>query len=150
MRLETLEATITSQKQDLAVLETKFKYSIDANSRDEKDFKHWAGFLLASAAVIVTGLGVIIALMSFFGYYEVLKKAETAAANKADETASKTSIKVVEEKSKDAIQQLMEDRQFDPILTEIVEKIVYRGIGAIDIETGDTQAESQEGEGSAE
>lgn len=68
--LKKLQDDYSDLKQNLAIQD---------KSDELTTFSSWASVLLTSVAVIVTVLGVIIALISFFGYKGIGKQAEKAA-----------------------------------------------------------------------
>ena len=86
----------------------------------EFGFTEWAGILLACVSVILTVLGVVIAILSFFGYKAAVNKAEDIASSKTEETVSKIARELISEK--------IDDGDFNDLIQEAVDKVTYRGI----------------------
>lgn len=75
-------------------------------------FDVWLGLVLACVALIVTGLGVIIALLAFFGYSNIKKTATIAAVKKSEFLLEKA----------------IQEGQFNEVIYSAVERAVYRDI----------------------
>ena len=88
--------------------------------RGKIEFTEWAGILLACVSVILTVLGVVIAILSFFGYRAAVKKAEDIASSKTEETVSKIAGEIISEK--------IDDGAFNDLIVEAVDKVTFRGI----------------------
>ncbi len=101
------QTKIDSLTRELNVLDEQLR-----SDKKGMGFEVWLGLTLASVTLIVTGLGVIIALLAFFGYSNI-KKAATQAAVKKSESLVLKAIK---------------DGQFNQVIYSAVERAVYRGI----------------------
>ncbi|WP_188660983.1 hypothetical protein [Terasakiella brassicae] len=75
---------------------------------------------MAAVTVVVTVFGVVIAILSFFGYRETLKKATEVAEEKATETAGAA--------AKAEIERLVSAGEFNDSIELAVDKVVYKGI----------------------
>lgn len=108
-KLLLLEKSVKDLKQELALIHS---------ATDEEDssfwdstFLTWTGILLACVAIIVTALGVMIALLAIVGYRDVISKAEKKAADIAEIILLKQ----------------VNDGAFDKIINDNLEKIALRG-----------------------
>lgn len=123
--------TIESQKEKIASLENKLDNGIT--------FSVWSGIVLSSASVIVTVVGVLIALLSFIGYRQIKEATERSANTMAEEVAKKIAEQVAMNRTpietQKALISLIDDHKFDEIIQSSVEKIIYRGIGNTDEDT---------------
>jgi hypothetical protein len=91
-----------------------------------------ATLVLACVSVGITVLGVVIAILSIFGYTnikgEATKNAQTVARQTV-EAITKAELPAETEKN---IIKLLEDNRFDSIIQNAVEKVAYRGISIPD------------------
>jgi hypothetical protein len=120
---------------------TKLKNSLDAqkdkivklqNKLDEEngfDFEFWMAIMLTGVTVLLTIIGIGIAILSLFGFRNMLKK----SAQKASEVAGTAAENKAEEVANSAINsqliKYIEEGRFDRIIALEVEKQTYRGIG---------------------
>lgn len=106
----------------------------DLNSRPVSDgmsFEEWAGILLASVAIILTVLAVVIALVSFYGYRKIISSANEIATNKSIEIASCLVKEKIHETTKIELVNLFEGNKLDDFLLEAAGKVIYRGISRV-------------------
>lgn len=100
---------IKSLTQDIDLL----KEQLQSEKEEEGiGFEVWLGLTLASVTLIVTGLGVIIALLGFFGYSNIKQAATEAAVKKSELLVLKA----------------INDGQFNKVIYSAVERAVYRDI----------------------
>lgn len=92
----------------LYTLNSKLKQELDNGSQ----YSSWTGILLACVAIIVTVLGVGIALLAFFGFRNI------------KEAATKNAVKQSESQIGKAIQ----DGTFNELIYKAVERSIYRDI----------------------
>lgn len=125
MIVQNQNVAIDSLKKELAKkdddkLENTFTYSV------------WTSILLAVAALILGGVGIGVAVLSFFGYKELLSKGAKEASKVASEVAKRVAKERVDSemttKSKESIDSLVQSGYLEPIIEEIVQKFIYRGI----------------------
>ena len=95
--LKKIEADYQIQSSDLKklqedYLDIKQTFAVQDKSDELTSFSGWASILLTSVAVIVTVLGVIIALISFFGFKSIGKQAEKAAERAIQEKLDSIAI----------------------------------------------------------
>lgn len=116
--IDNLKKELT--KKDDNKLENTFTYSV------------WTSILLGVAALILGGVGIGVAVLSFFGYKELLSKGTKEASKVANEVAKRVAKERVDSemtiKSKEAIDSLVQSGYLEPIIEEIVQKFIYRGI----------------------
>ncbi|MEZ8059908.1 hypothetical protein [Vibrio splendidus] len=108
-------ARLNKEQQDEIISLTRDLDTLKEQLQSNKEgmgFEVWLGLTLASVTLIVTGLGVIIAILAFFGYSNI-KEAATAAAVKKSELLVLNAIK---------------DGQFNRVIYSAVERAVYRDI----------------------
>lgn len=121
-----LERLIYVQKNEITGLNLR----VEGLLNKQKEETPWVGIMLGSLGIMVTILGVGVAILSIIGYKELLetgKKAAIKAATKTAEETAKNSIdKTVSEKSKEAISSLIENGYLDNIVNEIIQKIIYK------------------------
>ncbi|ETO21512.1 hypothetical protein RFI_15691 [Reticulomyxa filosa] len=97
-------------------------------------FEVWAGILLAAAALLITILGVFIAILSIYGYKKIMTSAQEAAASKSKEAAEHIMKTMIEKATTDALIDIIENGKLNSVINESVEKVVYRGIKIDNIE----------------
>lgn len=128
------EANIIDISEQLTALFKKYdelKLSHSHLTQDDKgmSFAAWAGVLLACVAVIVTGLGVVIALLALWGYSNI-KQAATIAAVK---------------KSEKSIEEAIDSGQFNELIYTAVNRAIYRGVlSEDDFPESDLEGETDE------
>jgi len=112
----TASAVVDNKDQiDLLLLKYDDLKKLNDSLTQENDgmsFETWAGILLACVAVIVTGLGVVIALLALWGYSNIKKAATEAAV-----TESKVLVK-----------EAIASGDFNQLIYTEVNKAIYRGI----------------------
>lgn len=123
--LQGLEAVI--EKQDVEIEELK-KALIESRSNDEMTFEEWTGILLASVAIILTALAVVIAIVSFYGYKKIINSANDIATKKSTEVTTEIVKNQIHETTKVELVSLFEDERLDEFLLEAAGKVIYRGI----------------------
>ncbi|GGF54241.1 hypothetical protein GCM10011332_04560 [Terasakiella brassicae] len=111
---------IISQNQRIDELRKIVQSNTKSLPNNENYFGAWVSILLAAVTVVVTVFGVVIAILSFFGYRETLKKATEVAEEKATETAGAA--------AKAEIERLVSAGEFNDSIELAVDKVVYKGI----------------------
>lgn len=74
--IQALNYLINDQKQQILSMQEKIDKIEDDSGLN---FAVWSGILLTSVAVILTALGIVMALFSFFGYKKMINSAKDAA-----------------------------------------------------------------------
>lgn len=100
-----------------------------------------ATLVLACVSIGITVLGVVIAILSIFGYTNIKGEATKNAQTVARETVEKITKTDLPAETEKNIIKLLEGNRFDSIIQNAVEQIVYRGISIPDdtLETGDSK-----------
>lgn len=125
---------IIVQNQNVAIDSLKKELAKKDDDKLENTFTYsvWTSILLAVAALILGGVGIGVAVLSFFGYKELLSKGAREASKVANEVAKRVSKERVDSemttKSKESIDSLVQSGYLEPIIEEIVQKFIYRGI----------------------
>lgn len=83
--ISALKTLIDEQKDKIASLQKKLD-TIENSSG--LNFAVWSGIILTSVAILLTTLGIIIAVFSFFGYKKVMNGAKDAAKNVSKDKAT--------------------------------------------------------------
>ncbi len=117
-RIKNLESTIFGQKELIEKLEWKLDSLNKKPETGEMNFSIWSSILLGSVAVIVTVLGVGIAILSFIGYRELIQKGTESAKL------------IAAERTKLEFDQFIADGKLDAVIAEGINRIVYRGIAS--------------------
>jgi hypothetical protein len=99
--------SLTQQYDDIKSIDNTLN-----NQSNNNSFDTWMGFLLASVSIIVTGLGVIIAILALWGYKNIKQAAIDGAVNKSAIL------------TKEAI----ESGKFNELIYTVTERAIYRGI----------------------
>lgn len=81
--IEQQNAIITSMQSEQLKLKNKLQHY-----ENQANFSTWVGTLLACVTIIVTVLGVVVAIISFFGFKHVKDSAKNAAEEISEKTAS--------------------------------------------------------------
>lgn len=91
-----------------------------------------ATLVLACVSVGITVLGVVIAILSIFGYTNIKGEATKNAQTVARETVEKITKAELPAETEKNIIKLLEGNRFDSIIQNAVEQVVYRGISIPD------------------
>ncbi len=103
------------QLQDRAIKDISQQLD-NLKNNNSSGFEVWTGILLACVAVIVTVLGVVVAILSFVGYREIITK----GTEKAEVVAAKQAEKEFEK--------FISDGRLNDVIAEGINKISFRGI----------------------
>jgi hypothetical protein len=130
-RINLLEKQLIEQASLLKLLNNK--NSVSSTENASMDFAQWTGILLGSVAIILTVLGIVIAIFSFIGYQKVKDNTEKVAK----EVAEKSVIENIHKTTHDELLKVFSDnflekdegKQVHKFLLDAVAKVVYRGIG---------------------
>lgn len=120
-----LTSLINSQKVEIEVMRDKIS-SLENSSG--MNFAVWTGILLASVAVILTVLGIAMAVFSFFGYKKIMDSVKEVATTISTTEAAIVSERLAPTVTEGVLLKLIEGRSFDKIIFEAVQKVTYRGI----------------------
>lgn len=92
------------------------------------NFAIWIGILLASITVILTVLGIAMAIFSFFGYKKIMSSAKDVATSISTTEATKITKSLAPTVTKNVLLKLIDEGKFDEIIENAVEEVTYRGI----------------------
>lgn len=123
--ISALQSSINEQKEKNINFEKKL--DIIENSSG-LNFAVWSGIILTSVAVLLTILGITIAVFSFFGYRKVMNSARDAAKQSSKIEASKVAERLAPKLTEQILLKLIEKGSFDKIIQQSIEKVTYRGI----------------------
>jgi hypothetical protein len=112
-KIKSLEEAIKSQDEKIKVISGRLT---DLQNKSSSGFEVWTGILLACVSVIVTVLGVGVALLSLVGYREIVSKGTEKAAVSAAKQAE------IE------FQKFISDGRLNDVIAEGINKISLRGI----------------------
>lgn len=135
---EQLESIIRLQNEKINFLNLRVE-QLSAPTKNQKDFSGWISILLGCVAIIVTVLGVIIALLSFVGYKTAIKKAEDKATEIASITAAEIATATAVKIATTEIEKRVEDGSFNPVIEEAVQKLAYDTISTSDFDQIDDE-----------
>lgn len=133
-KIEKLEATIQSQKKIINEMEFELKSLKGKPLTNGTTFEVWSGILLGCVAVMVTILGVGVALLSFIGYRELIKKG-----------TEKASL-VAAEKTEKEFQRFIKQGKLDAVIAEGINRITYRDISSNSEANGDIETRDERNE----
>lgn len=133
--LESQVSSLEKQLIDQTYLIKELSNKRDAQRSEAAsvDFAQWSGILLGSVAIILTVLGIVIAIFSFIGYQKVKDSTEAAARDVAVQSVKDNIHKTTREElleifSRDG-ENKKENENIQKFLLDAVSKIIYRGIG---------------------
>lgn len=119
----------TTQQEKIIELESKFK-AIDTSGG--MNFAVWTGILLAAVAIILTALGVVMAIFSFLGYKKIMNSVHDIATSISENVAKEVARGIAEDLTpgvtESVLIKLFEEKRFDTVINQAVEKVIYRGI----------------------
>ena len=124
-----------------------------SNQNESMDYAQWSSIMLASVALILTVLGIVLAVFSFIGYQKVLDSAKTTAT----EVAGREVVNKIHETTKSELENLFskqamsdsdsnEYKKLEPIrkfLLDAVAKVIYRGISLNEYESNSSTRNEQ-------
>lgn len=122
-KIEQLENIILRQKSSIDDLKEEIQQITNNSNENVTTFNVWSGILLGAAALILAALGIIAAIASIFGYQEIKKSFTEKAQIVATDAAKKR------------VDELIENGEFDAVVQEIIDKLMYRGIRSTEEET---------------
>ncbi|WP_288741417.1 hypothetical protein [uncultured Rheinheimera sp.] len=130
-RIETMDQVIKQQEATIQRLKSDIsdvaKKKVDAGM----SFEVFAGIMLTGASLLLTIVGVGIALLSIFGYKKIMNLASNLAQEKATQVATKTSQETMQQAVTEQLIFLVEKGKFDPIISTAVEAFAYRGMAPL-------------------
>ena len=129
-----LESMVHSQNKVIEELQNQL---LKKSERVDKniDFPVLTSFLLGASTLITAGVGIGVAILSFFGYQEILNKGTTAAKLTAETVATEIAAEKIDSeirtKALQAINDSVESGLFDEIIDERIAKMTFRGVSDV-------------------
>jgi len=125
-----LEALIQNQNQTISDL--KNKLALKSEKVESKiDFPIWTSFLLGASTLITAAIGILVAILSFFGYREIVAK----STDRAEEVATKIATEKIDTETRakaiQAIKDIITSGLLNPLIDERIAEVTYRGVGDI-------------------
>lgn len=117
-----LELKIT--EQEAQIIELKRAISTPPDSQES----FTTTVVLAAVTVIVTVLGVLMAILSIFGYTNIKKESVKASQETAQETINSIAKEGLLQATENSLLTLLEKGRFDEIIQNSISLIEYRGI----------------------
>lgn len=124
-KLLVLNTLIDDQKQQIHSMQDKIDKLENSSGLN---FAVWTGILLASVAVILTVLGIVMALFSFLGYKKMINSAQDAATKISTEKATEVTERLAPVVTESVLIKLIDKGNFDAVIFSAVQKVTYRGI----------------------
>ncbi|MFL4368772.1 hypothetical protein [Enterobacter asburiae] len=131
------QLTGTDEQEPLTQLQQQKinELEIKVNKLDNSggmNFAVWTGILLAAVAIILTALGVVMAIFSFLGYKKIMNSVHDIATSISENVAKEVAKEIAEDLTPGVTEgvliKLFEEKRFDKVINQAVEKIIYRGI----------------------
>lgn len=131
-----LELSNKQKNQDRIYFETEIKIQTEKIKQLEKSIaklekpidNNTASTVLSAASLIVTALGVLIAILSIYGYQNIKKDSIKHARTTAKEVVKQICIKEIPKTTNDSVVKIMESEDFEKVIMTAVEKVAYRDI----------------------
>lgn len=91
-------------------------------------FEQWTGILLASVAVLITALGVVIAIAAIWGFSAIKRGAETASTEHVRDSLANGDLgQKIDERFTAYLNERLDKGQFRELIERRVDEVVYRG-----------------------
>ncbi|HBO5376783.1 TPA: hypothetical protein ACSPLY_004424 [Pseudomonas aeruginosa] len=132
-RTEIIKLRLKTQDEKIKTLEKEIE-----KLRTPKD-DNTSPIILSAVSVIVTALGVLIAILSIFGYSNIKSEAVKSSKETAKATISEVAERGLQEATEASLIILIEEGRFDEIIKNAVANIAYRGISIPDGLTDEEQ-----------
>ncbi|MFA7936768.1 hypothetical protein ACEODL_07555 [Klebsiella oxytoca] len=120
-----LNSLVNDQKQQITQMQEKIDKLEDSSGLN---FAVWSGIALTSVAVILTALGIVMAIFSFFGYKKMINGAKEAATRISTEKATEVTEGLVPSITETVLLKMLDEGKFDDLIFDGIEKVAYRGI----------------------
>jgi len=132
-KIKELESIITTQQGSLKELNEKYSTllnKLESNQNKESNFNFaiWVTILLGCVTIIITVLGVVLALISIFGYKKIKDTAQSIAEEKSKEVASQIAEDEVNKQLHGItiaeIARLIDDGKLTPQIQSVVDMLL--------------------------
>lgn len=121
--IEPLKSEIKVQAEQIRQLEKQLAELKNPESNNTTTI------VLAALSVIITVLGILVAIVSIWGYQNIKKEAIKAAQESAKKTVTATTEKILPTETENSLVKLIENNQFDKLIQSAVENFIFRDIG---------------------
>lgn len=131
LELKIIEQAEKTKKLELKALEQEAiinDLKRAANTPPEIQGSVTATIVLAAVAVIITVLGVLIAILSIFGYTNIKQESIKSSQETALSTVNSIAKEGLLQATETSLLTLMEKGRFDEIIQSSISSIAYRGI----------------------
>lgn len=147
-RVPETSTDILRIQERLSALDAKSEeiISLKESLKTRNTFSIWFSFLLGASTLIVTGIGVFIAIFSFFGYRKII----TSTEDIANKVALEETKKVIASLAQKEIKNLLKDGELDQELIEASERVIYRGVQRPEQSATQSSSDSQQVDGEGE
>ncbi|WP_024548880.1 hypothetical protein [Siccibacter turicensis] len=122
--ISALNSLVNDQSKQILYMQKKID-NLENNSG--LNFAVWTGILLTSVAVILTILGIVMALFSFLGYKKMIASAKIAAERISTKKASEVTERLAPSVTESVLLKLINEGNFDALIFDAVQKVTYRG-----------------------
>lgn len=137
---EIVKSSLPAENPSIEILKSKLEAQAEQIKSLEKEIKEFekpaenstSTIVLACVSVIITVLGVLIAIATIFGYNNIKKEAIGSAQSTAQATIQASAHVWLQEATEKNIIALIEEGRFDAIIQNAVANIEYRGISIPD------------------
>lgn len=137
---EIVKSSLPAENPSIEILKSKIEAQAEKINSLEKEIKEFekpsesstSTIVLACVSVIITVLGVLIAIVTIFGYANIKKEAIGSAQNAAQSIIQASAHIWLQEATEKNIIALIEEGRFDAIIQNAVANIEYRGISIPD------------------
>lgn len=123
---EMLELRLQAQDERIKSLEREL------TKLSNPDGNNTPSVVLAAVSVIITVLGVLIAILSIFGYTNIKNESIKSSQETAKATIAEIAEEGLEEATENSLIKLITKGRFDEIIQNAVANISYRGISIPD------------------
>lgn len=127
-KIKELEDLIAAQRDIIDDLKIDLKSVNDKPLENGTTFEVWSGIALAVAAIVLTGVAVVVGIGSFWGYREIKDGANRSAKETAEKVVEKLVPLVVAERTEEEMFRLIDNGRLDSVVDEVMQKIIYKDV----------------------
>lgn len=137
---DAIKTGLIKSSESAELLDIKFKTQADKIEQLEREIEklrdtpesNLAATVLAGASIIITALGVLIAILSILGYNNIRKEAIKTSRETAKKTVTAIANVELKAATEEKIIELVAKGRFDNIIQNAIANIEYRGISLAD------------------
>ncbi|MBU3824939.1 MAG: hypothetical protein H9917_08950 [Candidatus Oceanisphaera merdipullorum] len=107
---------------------SNLKERVDALYKNQSYFTYadFAAIAITSVSVLITIIGIVIAVLSFWGYKNIISKTESSARNVAEKVAGETTENKIDDVVKCKLKELIDEGRFTKHLEDVVDTFILR------------------------